>query len=212
MAHAKKKRQQKQRKEIQDTDELRQRKRVEFEREGASGSRRVLIIGAAVAFAIVAVIGLSLAGSSTSPTAPERIAVAGPQDYSKSNTAMTAVRAEVANGEVTVPLAELKRKRLLYFKYSQGGKEVPLMAMLTPSGRLFTASSMCEPCRSDKFHIEADQTLTCDACGTKWDLETLQGISGGCPNYPPQELKGSVRGDKIVINESDVRSWQPRTV
>ena len=206
--------------------ELRDRKRTEFEQEGAKMVPRTWFVTAIIGFALLAVVGFGLsrssggaggaaggagAGGASAPPAAERVKVTEAQDYSTANVEMTDVKAKVAAGEVSVPLAELKKNKLLYFKYSGAGKEVPLMAMITPSGKLFTASAMCEPCRSDRFHTEPDGTLTCNACGTKWDLETLQGISGGCPNFPPQEMKGQVKGDKIVLQETDVQGWQPRT-
>lgn len=190
---------------------LRNRKRQEFEREGAKSPTRSWLVAGAIVFVLLAIGGFALARTGSQP-APDRTAVAGSQDYSGANVEMTDVQASVKAGEISVPLSVLKDKRLLYFKYTVGGKDVPLMAMITPSGKVFTGSSMCEPCKSDRFHTEPDKTLTCNACGTKWDLETLKGISGGCPNYPPQELKNQVRGGNVILNENDVRAWQPRTV
>ncbi len=191
---------------------LRERKREEFEREGAGSPARSWMIAAAIGFSLMAIVGFAMVRAG-SQSEPERAAVTGSQDYTASgNVEMTDVKAKVAGGKVVFPLPVLKEKKLLYFKYQKDGVDVPLMAMLTPSGRVFTGSSMCEPCRSDRFHTEPDGTLTCNACGTKWDLETLKGISGGCPNYPPQEMKNEVRGGQIVLKEGDVRGWQPRPV
>lgn len=191
---------------------LRERKRVEFEREGAGSPARSWMIAAAIGFALVAIVGFAVVRANSQSEQP-RAAVTGSQDYTASgNVEMTDVTAKVTGGQVSVPLSALKAKKLLYFKYQKNGVDVPLMAMLTPSGRVFTGSAMCEPCRSDRFHTEPDGTLTCNACGTKWDLETLKGISGGCPNYPPQEMKNQVQGGQIVLKEGDVRAWQPRTV
>jgi len=193
-------------------NDLRERKRAEFEKEGAASPARSWMIAAAIGFALVAIVGFAMVRSNTQ-SEPQRAAVAESQDYTSSgNVEMTDVKAKVAAGRVSVPLAALKTKKLLYFKYQKDGVDVPLMAMLQPSGRVFTGSAMCEPCRSDRFHTEPDGTLTCNACGTKWDIETLEGISGGCPNYPPQEMKNEVRGGQILLKEGDVRGWQPRTV
>lgn len=199
-------------KNTKNTAALRARKRKEFEREGKQqGIPRTWLVAAAIGFALLAGVGFLL-NQGGGPSPADRVTVAGKQDYTQGNVEMTPVTPAVANGEVAVPLADVKKDKLVSFDYNKGGVSVPLLAMVTPSGRLFTASSMCEPCRSYKFHTEPDGTLTCNTCGTKWDLETLKGISGGCPNYPPQELKNVVRGGKIVLKESDVRAWRPRTV
>lgn len=192
---------------------LRGAKRAAFEKEGAAKNPRTWFVAGAIALIALFVVGALVVGSSGGGrAAPERVTVAGKQDYTSGNVEMVPVKATVAGGDISVPLAELKKNKFLSFPYSESGVEVPLLAMITPSGRLFTASSMCEPCKSDKFHTEPDGTLTCNACGTKWDLETMEGISGGCPNYPPQELKSVVRDGKIILKEADVRAWKPRTV
>ena len=68
---------------------------------------------------------------------------------------------------------------------------------------------MCEPCRSTRFHIEG-KTLVCNACATKWNLETLKGISGGCLNYPPDVIPSTVDKGLIQIDEKTVTQWKPR--
>lgn len=190
---------------------LRDKKRAEFEKEGTRKISTTWLAAAAVGLATLLVVG-GMIVSSSGRSSPNRIAVAGKQDYTLRNVKMVPTKATVANGEVSVPLADLRKNKFLSFTYKKGGIQVRLLALITPSGRLFTANSMCEPCRSYRFHTEPDGTLTCNACGTKWDLETFEGISGGCPNYPPQEFQNSVRDGKIILKESDIRAWKPRTV
>ncbi len=208
---------------------LRDKKRKQFESERNRGVDKSWLIAGAIGVAFLVMIGLYMFGNSSKGTgvgsggggvggggvgnASDRPVVAGKQDYTTGgNLEQTAIQSKVAAGKVSVSLADVKKYKIVSFDYNQNGKQVPLIAFITPSGRLFTASSMCEPCRSNRFHIESDGTLTCNACGTKWDLETIQGISGGCPNYPPQEMKNTVRGGNIYLDETQVGAWQPRTV
>ena len=77
------------------------------------------------------------------------------------------------------------------------GNGLPLLAYVAPSGRLVVASALCGPCHSYVFHIEGND-LVCNSCFTHWDLNTLQGKSGGCQAYPPKELTTTVQGGTVM--------------
>ena len=130
-------------------------------------------------------------------------------NYRNQNIAMTRIDASLAAGSVEIPLDAVKEKKLVYFEYASGREKVPLMAYITPGGNLVTAVSMCEPCKSTKFHIENEQ-MVCNACGTRWTLEGLRGVSGGCLQYPPDVTAHRIEGGKVKINEKIVRDWKPR--
>ncbi len=130
-------------------------------------------------------------------------------NYSGVTVAMTPVEAAVGNGTLEIPLGTVKEKKLVSFSYLANGRKMPLMAYITPKGRLVTAVSICEPCKSTKFHIEGNQ-MVCNACGTRWDLESLEGVSGGCLAYPPDAFAHTVQGNKVMINEAAVANWRPR--
>ena len=119
------------------------------------------------------------------------------------------MEATATGGTIELPLDAVKEKKLISFSYGNKEKRLPLMAYITPSGKLVTAMSVCEPCRSNKFHIEGNN-MVCNSCFTKWDLETLEGLSGGCLKYPPDVLAHTVQGNKIAIREKDVLNWKPR--
>jgi hypothetical protein len=71
------------------------------------------------------------------------------------------------------------------------------------------AVRICEPCNGFSFHIEGNQ-IVCDSCGTRWDLETFKGISGGCQGYPPDVLPSTQEGGKLLVEEAKVVNWKPR--
>lgn len=79
------------------------------------------------------------------------------------------------------------RRRIPLSMYNEG-EYLPLVVISTPKGKTLAGIRVCEPCGSFNFHIVEKKYLQCDACGTRWNIETLQGISGGCQNYPPPEL------------------------
>ena len=122
---------------------------------------------------------------------------------------MTDVANTVNAGKVSIDLEAVKKAGIIYTEYNQNGKKVALTAWIAQNGELHTSVSLCEPCRGYKFHIEGND-LVCNACGTRWALDTLQGISGGCLTYPPQRLNYEVKDGKVLLDEAQIQAWKPR--
>lgn len=122
---------------------------------------------------------------------------------------------------MSIPLADLKKDFLVGAVYNRtnpmpegyqmaaGGNVLPVLAYIAPSGKLVVATSFCEPCRSTTFHFEGN-ILVCDVCFTRWELNTLLGIGGGCFDYPPEELTAEIRGDTLFVPAADLEAWVPR--
>ena len=134
--------------------------------------------------------------------------VSGKIDYS-GQIPMTDISMKLENGKISIPIEVVMEKKMVRFEYEGNGTKTPLLAYITPAGRVVTAVSMCEPCRSTRFHIQ-DKTLVCNACSTQWNLETLKGIQGGCLNYPPDVIPSTVEKGQIRIDEKVVTQWKPR--
>lgn len=130
-------------------------------------------------------------------------------DYAGQTISMTDIVAKVENGKISIPLDVVKEKKMVRFEYEGKDVKIPLLAYVTLAGRVVTAISMCEPCRSTRFHIQ-DKALVCNACNTEWSLETLKGIKGGCMNYPPEVIPSTIEKDRILIEEKVVLNWKPR--
>ncbi|HSB06154.1 MAG TPA: Fe-S-containing protein [Thermodesulfobacteriota bacterium] len=135
--------------------------------------------------------------------------VSGNVNYNGQKISMTDVPAKLENGKISIPVGAVLEKKIVRFEYEGNGAKVPLLSYVTQTGKLVTAVSMCEPCRSTRFHIR-DKTLVCNACGTEWNLETLKGIQGGCLNYPPDVIPSTIEKEKIQIDEKIVTQWKPR--
>jgi uncharacterized membrane protein len=133
--------------------------------------------------------------------------VSGKVDYAGQTIRMVDIEAKVENGKISIPLDIVKEKKMVRFEYQGNG--VPLLAYITQSGRVVTAVSMCEPCRSTRFHIQ-DRTLVCNACSTEWNLENLKGFRGGCLNYPPDIISSTIEKGLIQIDEKVIAEWKPR--
>ncbi len=122
----------------------------------------------------------------------------------------TVVESKVENGQaILASLSTVKDKKFVWTEYKANGKRVPLTAFVQPDGKVMVATSLCEPCKGEKFHISGNQ-LICNVCGTVWDLQTLKGISGGCQTYPPETLNYSMNGDNIEVPQSVLDAWTPR--
>jgi hypothetical protein len=163
---------------------------------------------------LVAVAGLVAVGAVRNTSSPRRPSVTGAQvgavEYgARERFEQIPIQVVQADGQLKLPLAEVKSKRLIGFTYNGPGKTLPLLAYLAPSGKVVTAVSMCEPCNSTTFHIEGKE-LVCNACGTRWELEDLRGIAGGCLSYPPDPFPNALAGEAVVVQESSVAGWQPR--
>ena len=131
----------------------------------------------------------------------------GKVDYTGQTIPMVDIQAKVDNGKISISLDAVKEKKMVRFEYPGNG--VPLLAYIAPSGRVVTAVSMCEPCRSTRFHIN-DKKIVCNACATEWNLETLKGIQGGCLDYPPDVIPSTIEKDRIQIDEKIITQWKPR--
>ncbi len=129
--------------------------------------------------------------------------------YSGQAIGMTDIEAVLEDGRISIPLDAVLTNKIVRFNYENKGLSLPLLAYITPSGKAVTAVSVCEPCRSTRFHIKG-KTMVCNSCATEWKLETLQGIKGGCLNYPPDYIPSIVENGRIWIDERAVSQWRPR--
>jgi hypothetical protein len=165
---------------------------------------------AIIAFVLVGIGYWVIQGNTAAnPKVSSQPKVSGKVDYAGQTVRMTEIQAKVEKGKISIPLSEVMEKKMVRFEYQANGVSVPLLSYMTQSGRVVTAVSMCEPCKSTRFHIK-DKTLVCNACYTEWDLENLKGIKGGCLNYPPDVIPSSIEKGRILIEEKIVKEWKPR--
>ena len=195
-------------------------KREKFEEAGRFPIKKTAIISLVViVVAVGAFFGYRLA--TNTPEVGGAVVEQGGSDYSSGPVAMTVLPTPaVQGGNLTLSVADIKAKKIVGVLYSRtapmpdgyndiAGNGLPLLAYIAPSGRLVVASSLCEPCHSYEFHIEGND-LVCNACFTHWDLNTLEGKSGGCQAYPPMQLTTTVQGDSVSVPTTVLESWQPR--
>ena len=175
--------------------------------------RRHLWIPISLAALAVVLVGVGYwiieGNTGANPRVSSQPKVSGNFDYTGQSIHMTDIQAKVEKGKISIPLDVVKEKKMVRFEYENNGLRIPLLAYITQSGKVVTAVSMCEPCRSTRFHIK-DKIIVCNACATEWNLETLKGIQGGCLNYPPDIITSTIEKDHIQIDEKIVTQWRPR--
>jgi len=135
--------------------------------------------------------------------------IAGATKYPETVRGMSMVLSSVADGIITVPLREIEQNKFIAFEYVDGPVPVPLLAYISGAGKLITAVRMCEPCNSEKFHIQGE-LIVCDACGTTWHLNDLTAVSGACGKYPPDAIPSIITDSTVQINEALVSGWRRR--
>jgi len=196
-------------------------KRERFDEAGRFPVKKAVIAGVAVVvIAVAVVVGVLAYNNSTQAGGP--VVSEGGAKYTGAPLQMSPLTSAqtTGSGTVTISVAELTSKKIGGFIYKRStpmpagfdsieGNGLPLLAYVAPSGRLVVATSLCEPCRSWNFHIEGNE-LVCNTCYTRWDLNTLKGVSGGCQGFPPEEVKTVVQGDLIQIQQADLEAWAPR--
>lgn len=129
--------------------------------------------------------------------------------YGPTAQQMTNIPLKVENGKIAISLDLLREKKFVRFMYGDASTGIPLLAYISSEGKIVTAVSVCEPCNSTAFHISGDKII-CNSCGSTWELNDLQVVSGSCGRYPPDAVPNSVVGDEIRIDEQVVSRWQRR--
>lgn len=200
-------------------DDLEQ-KRQRFEQSGRFPVKKVTAIGAVVVIVLFA--GFAAYQQFFTASSVGGATVASQVTYPSGQVQMVKL-GSVQQGPqgVMLPLAQVKSNYIVGFDYQRtnpvpddfkaaaGGNVLPMLSYVAPSGRLVVATAFCEPCRSTTFHIEGNN-LVCNTCFTKWDLNTLKGVEGGCTAYPPEEIAAQVQGDQVQIPTAPLEAWVPR--
>ena len=145
----------------------------------------------------------------TNPILEKQPIVSSPIQYPDRALQMASISAKTDNGKIILPFELVTQKGIVTFSYQSPSGAIPLLAYISGEGKLVTAISMCEPCNSTRFHINSN-TLICNSCGTTWELDNLNAISGACGDYPPDAIPSIIDAGNIYIDESVVTRWQRR--
>ncbi|AOY77469.1 Fe-S-containing protein [Clostridium formicaceticum] len=178
----------------------------------APKSRLPLMIAACCAVLAVVVLFVVLGASKQEEEKYFGDTVAASRSYVGEFISMTPIAPIVEDGQIKIALQDVDQNNIVFFEVENNeGDLVPLMAYITPSGRIFVGSSMCEPCRGRTFSLAGD-TLVCDTCRTTYNIENHEFISGSsaCGSYPPVNMNPEIQDEIIMIDLEEVLNWRVR--
>ncbi|MCL4551111.1 MAG: DUF2318 domain-containing protein [Bacteroidetes bacterium] len=165
--------------------------------------------GAAVLVVVISIIIYNKQPTKEYKVIKEQPQVVNSVTYPASRYEETYTIAFAKDNKIVLPLDLVKEKKMVKFNYLGNGGKIPLLAYLSEDGKVITAISMCEPCNSTDFHIQGSN-LICNSCGTTWELNNLDAVSGSCSKYPPDPLPSIVVGNEIQIDKALVENWKRR--
>jgi FTR1 family protein len=105
----------------------------------------------------------------------------------------------VADGELRIPVSELRDHKLHLYAVAVQGRDVHLIAMLDASDTVRAALDACGICGNQGYY-QRGQNLICRNCGAAIYAPTV-GRTGGC-NPMPFDPPYHVNGDTLVISEA----------
>lgn len=193
-------------------------KREKFDQKGKD-NKVVIVAGIAIALiiAVAAFVSFNNNGASNTNGVPTA-GTSAPANQVKE----VSITPTVQGDKLVIKKSEVESAKIVKFEYApvkltlKSGAQVPfpLMAYVTPSGKINVAIRMCEPCNGLTFSTIDGKILNCDTCGTQWDLETNEWNGVGaqfCGSYAPEIIKNAtINGDNIEINIADFKDWLPR--
>lgn len=178
--------------------------------------KKKIVIGVGIGIAMIGALFLRFStgtneGNSASTSGFGQV-LAAERSYMGEVVSGINIEPTIENEQIRIPFRTVDENNIVYFEVENDeGTLVPLMAYITPSGRLFVGSSMCEPCRGRTFSL-AGETLVCDTCRTTYDIETHEFIAGAraCGSYPPVYMEPEIENEEIIIDLKEVLKWRIR--
>ena len=131
------------------------------------------------------------------------------KSYGTEKIPSTLVQAKVEGPFMIISLKEVAEKRVVRFFDPENQQTVPILAYVTPAGRLVTAMSLSENCRSTDFYLEGEN-IHCANCPSYWNASSLEAYAC-CQKFYPDPIPSTVLGDEVRIEASTVRKWQARS-
>jgi len=120
----------------------------------------------------------------------------------------TPVQAVMTDGKIGVPLRSVQEHKLVRFFDPEKQQDVPIIAYITPQGKLVTAMSKSEQCGSTDFFLSGNN-IHCALCPSYWNMASMEAYAC-CQRFYPDPVPSSVLGDMVVIDPVAVRQWQSR--
>jgi hypothetical protein len=120
----------------------------------------------------------------------------------------TKINAVIDDNDIVFPLDIVTNNRIVRLDDPEGKQTVPILAYVTPHGKVVTAMSISESCRSNDFYLEGN-TIHCANCPSYWNMESLEAYAC-CQKYYPDPIPSKIINGQIHIDKNIVQSWRTR--
>jgi len=117
--------------------------------------------------------------------------------------------AAVEGEDLTIPLNAVLSNKIVRFFDPAGEQHVPLIAYVTPEGKIVTAMSISENCQSTDFYLKG-HNIHCANCPSYWNMSSLEAYAC-CQMFYPDPIPSRLENGKIRINAATVRAWKTRS-
>ena len=142
------------------------------------------------------------------PVIDDQPVVAMATVYGDEPVASVSVVASMEGGFITIRLRDVTEHKLVRFFDPERQQEIPMIAYITPTGKLVTAMSSSEHCGSTDFFLRGNN-IHCANCASYWNMSSLEAYAC-CARYYPDPVPSTVDGDKIHIEAAAIRRWEGR--
>ena len=120
--------------------------------------------------------------------------------YAKSTTSLSPAHVlTLANGQFSIPTAEVSDGELHRYSVDVDGKEIRFLVFKKPDGKIVTVFDACQICGPVGFYKSGGQII-CKNCSAPVNAQSV-GQPGGCNPIP---LKSSSAGDQVVVSQADL--------
>jgi uncharacterized membrane protein len=128
--------------------------------------------------------------------------------YRDDRISSTPIDAAMDAGFISIPLKVVQEKKLVRFFDPEKIQNIPMIAYITPQGKLVTAMSKSEHCGSTDFFLSGND-IHCASCASYWNMASMEAYAC-CQKYYPDPFPSSVVGDEIRIDPDAIRNWKGR--
>lgn len=118
------------------------------------------------------------------------------------------INAVIDGNDIVIPLETVSNYRIVRFDDPESKQTVPVIAYITPRGKVVTAMSISESCRSNDFYLEGN-TIHCANCPSNWNMESMEAYAC-CQKYYPEPIPSKVINGQIHIEKTVVQNWRTR--
>ena len=170
------------------------------------------IVGGALVIAFVALFStyLRVLLREYHPVIEEQPEIVVPIQYGlETKTPSTTITVKVVENSIIIPLEALKQYRLVRFTDPEGIQTTPMIAYITPEGKIVTAMSLSENCRSTDFYLQG-HNIHCASCPSYWNMSSLEAYAC-CQRYYPDPIPSTLVDNAVRIDLAVVRKWHPRS-